>query len=412
MLRIKTLCLGTLFLGAISCTSEHDRPEQNYLATGSWLFSLDIGEASIPFNVELSQTDAVWTAVIANGEERIQVDELVLTADSFHMRMPLFDSEFHAQILSNNLLSGVWINRLKGSDYRIPFTAKSGNYQRFGSTSEVEKVAGSWNTTFGVGEDAYPAIGVFEQSKSAVSGTFLTETGDYRYLEGNISGDSLYLSTFDGSHAFLFQASIDGPDSMRGVFYSGNHWQETWTAFRDPNARLAHPDSISTLRNEAAEELPSYSDLDGIQVGPAISRKNNRALLVQIMGTWCPNCVDETRLLNELHEKYSAEGLDIVGLAYEVGDSTRGKRALERFRDRLDVTYPLVFAGSRKDSRKGLNVPYIEKIKSYPTCIFIDRKGEIKQVKTGFTGPGAGERYEPYKQVFISQVERLLHEDE
>jgi len=40
-------------------------------------------------------------------------------------------------------------------------------------------------------------------------GTFLTPVGDYRYLEGNIMNDKLYLSTFDGNHAFLFIASKD-----------------------------------------------------------------------------------------------------------------------------------------------------------------------------------------------------------
>ncbi len=51
-------------------------------------------------------------------------------------------------------------------------------------------------------------VGEFKQNGSELTGTFLTTTGDYRYLQGSVSGNKLYLSTFDGGHAFIFIARI------------------------------------------------------------------------------------------------------------------------------------------------------------------------------------------------------------
>jgi hypothetical protein len=60
-----------------------------------------------------------------------------------------------------------------------------------------------------------------------VNGTFLTETGDYRYLEGMMHNGKLYLSCFDGSHAFLFIAENNGTEITKGDFYSGLHGMKT-----------------------------------------------------------------------------------------------------------------------------------------------------------------------------------------
>ena len=49
-------------------------------------------------------------------------------------------------------------------------------------------------------------MGEFSQAGDSVAGTFLTETGDHRFLAGQVRGAEMYLSTFDGAHAFLYKA--------------------------------------------------------------------------------------------------------------------------------------------------------------------------------------------------------------
>ena len=96
---------------------------------------------------------------------------------------------------------------------------------------------------------SYEAVGVFNQKDNRVTGTFLTTTGDYRYLEGNIIGDSLLLSCFDaGGHAFLFKAKVGADKKMTGTFTSGFTGFETWTAQLDPKAELPDANSLTFLK--------------------------------------------------------------------------------------------------------------------------------------------------------------------
>ena len=98
-------------------------------------------------------------------------------------------------------------------------------------------VAGRWAVDFE--QDEEPAVAVFRQDGRNLAGTFLTATGDYRYLAGTLSGDRLRLSCFDGAHAFLFDARLRDDGSLRGDFWSRDSWHDTWTARRDPQATLA-----------------------------------------------------------------------------------------------------------------------------------------------------------------------------
>ena len=89
-------------------------------------------------------------------------------------------------------------------------------------------MSGRWAVTFtsDVGKPE-AAVGEFTQSGDAVSGTFLAETGDHRFLAGQMQGDELYLSTFDGAHAFLYKAKVDSDGALAGDFWVGTAHHET-----------------------------------------------------------------------------------------------------------------------------------------------------------------------------------------
>jgi hypothetical protein len=52
----------------------------------------------------------------------------------------------------------------------------------------------------------------------------------------------------------------------------------------------------------------------------------------------------------------------------------------------------------------------LNKVMGYPTTIFIDRKGTVKRIYTGFTGPATGKYYEKYQDDFDAYVLKLLSE--
>jgi peroxiredoxin len=362
------------------------------------------------FLFDLERVDTTWRMHIHNGEETIIVDEITARGDSLHIRMPLYDSEFHGRVVNDSTITGAWHNYLKGPDYRIAFTARAGAAARFASTGGPT-VAGQWEAHFGA-DHGTPAIGLFHQDADGrVTGTFATETGDRRFLEGTMSGDSLFLSAFNGSQAFLFKAALRN-DSLKGHFWSGIHYQEPWLARRNPSFKLRNEDSLTFLKEGYDMVDFHFPGIDGGDVSPKDAAHRDNVLLVQVMGSWCPNCVDESLLLNELYTAHHANGLDVLALAFERAPTQeKAISALKRFRDELGVQYPIAYAGMANKDTIAAKLPFLEQMMSYPTCVFIGRDGRVRRIRTGFYGPGTGaERYAAYKRDLERFVVGLLEE--
>jgi thiol-disulfide isomerase/thioredoxin len=373
---------------------------------------LDLGSAKLPFLFDLSHDSSGWTMTVHNGQEKILVKDIVLHGDTILIRMPLFDSEFKGRLQTDGSIAGGWHNYLKGPDYVLPFLARPGAASRFASSAQASaSIAGTWEAHFSPGtRAAYPALGLFTQQGSAITGTFGTETGDYRFLEGVLSGDSLLLSCFDGSHAFLFKAHLRN-DSLLGRYWSGNHWQEPWFAVRNDSFKLRDPDSLTFLKEGHTMADFRFPDLDGRMVSPKDPEYAGKVLMVQVMGSWCPNCMDETRLLGEMYSTYHDRGLEVLALAFEKYDDERhALEQLRRFKDGLAVEYPILYAGKANNEDASAKLPFLDHVMSYPTCIFIDRTGKVRRIRTGFYGPGTGVHYENYVRNLRSYLEGLLSE--
>jgi thiol-disulfide isomerase/thioredoxin len=302
--------------------------------------------------------------------------------------------------------------RRPGED-RIPFVAHAGATPRFTASAPAGDVGGHWEAHFSAGtSEAYPALGLFRQGADGrVTGTFGTETGDYRFLEGVMDGDTLRLSSFNGSQAFLFTAVLRN-DSLHGIFSSGIHWSEPWLAVRNPSFRLRDPDSLTVLKEGHDMVQLRFPSLDGDSIATTDDRYSGKPLVVQIMGSWCANCVDEAVLLNELYERYHDAGLEVIAVAFEKHpDHQRALAGLERFRRTLDVDYPILYAGVASKENTRAQLPFLEHVMSYPTCIFIDRSGKVRKIHTGFYGPGTGVYYEAFKRDLEAFVQQLVAED-
>ncbi len=373
--------------------------------------ALDLSGQELPFLFDLARDSAGWHMVVRNGEERIAVDDISLRGDSIRVRMPLFDSEFRGRVVNDCTIQGHWYNHLKGPDHRIAFTASAGAAARFpGAAEPAADVTGQWHAVFSPGTDAaYDALGLFKQLGPSLAGTFATETGDYRFLDGAMAGDSLKLSCFDGTHAFLFKAQLRN-DSLVGRFWSGTHWEEPWAAVRDGDYRLRHPDSLTFLKEGHAMVDFRFPSIDGGVVSPLDARFRGKVLLVQVMGSWCPNCVDESVVLQELLAAHGQKGLEVIAVAFEKHEDDRAVQALRQFRDRLGLEYPILHAGKAGKDVASAKLPFLEHVLSYPTCIFIDRKGQVRRIHTGFYGPGTGEHHAHFKRNLHRFVQDLLDE--
>ena len=246
----KILCCSLLVVSCwfYSCTHEK---KITPLKQGTWrgvLTLVDSIDLTLPFNFDLTQTDDSTKIIIHNAEERIAVTEISFSKDSVFIRMPVFDSEFRCKISGDTMLAGNWYNHSRKDKNVIPFTATYGQTFRY-DCPQFEKnypYGGKWKCLFSPQQpDSSYAIGVFKETAHGATGTFLTETGDYRYLEGCVFDKFMQLSCFDGSHAFVFHAEIMPDSTIWGDFYSGVHHQETWIAWKDSTFKLRNIDSLT-----------------------------------------------------------------------------------------------------------------------------------------------------------------------
>jgi thiol-disulfide isomerase/thioredoxin len=382
--------------------------QKNTLPEGYWRATLQLREGvELPFTFEAKDN----AFEIINDKERISVQELSFKGDTLHAKLPVFDTELVAK-LDNGTLKGYWINHSKKSNNRIPFSAERGKKFRFsGAAEKPESLDGRWEATFSPGSaDSSKAVGVFEQRGNYLAGTFLTPTGDYRYLEGEVQGNRAMLSCFDGSHAFLFRAELN-QGVLSGTFWSGSTWSEPWTARRNESFTLPDPDSLTFLKPGYERLEFSFPSLEGGNVSLSDPKFKGKVVIVQIMGSWCPNCMDETAFLSDFYRKNSSRGIEVIGLAYERPlEPERVKANVERLKNRYKVGYTLLLAGTSSKAEAAKTLPMLNHILSFPTTVFIDRKGKVRKIHTGFSGPATGKEYEKFTREFRFFTDRLLKE--
>ncbi len=378
---------------------------------------LEIDEQNvIPFTLEKTANGPLY---VVNGSEKIKILDSQANEENLNFTMPVFNSTLSTKIVDGNLV-GEW-DKYPGAEkeYKMPFYAfdkKSQlvpprftdyNLQIAAGDKETAQMGGKWKVEFSPNtEDAYPAIGEFEQKGNDITGTFMTETGDYRFLAGKIYGDGFYLSCFDGSHAFLFKGTIEN-NQMKGEFLSGKHWKEPFVAQKDANYNLGDPYKLTYLKDANARFDFELSDLNGTSQTLKDLQKDGKSVLVQIFGTWCPNCMDETQLYTEWYKEYKNKNIEFVGVAFErKGELDKDKKAIDDYIKHFGIEYPILYGGKASKKLASEKFPMLNKIISFPTTILLDKEGKVVKIHTGFNGP-ATSVYQEYKKEMEALLDKL-----
>ncbi|WP_418500853.1 peroxiredoxin family protein [Flagellimonas sp.] len=407
---MKRIWLSMMVLALIlgSCKKE----EKKELALGDWLAKIEVSESQkLPFNFTMGKGTDGYIMKIHNAEEEIVVDEIELDGDSIRIQMPIFEGYFTGTF-SEKEMEGKFIEESK--EREVFFTAVHGQKERFEVKENAKvNISGIWETYFDVNTpNEYPAKGIFMQNGNKVKGTFRTKTGDYRYLDGVVTGDSLKISAFDGSHVYLFMAQVSD-STLDGKFYSGNHAVQEFMAARNEGFELPEADSLTFLRKGYDKFDFSFPNSEGKMVSLKDPRFKDKVVLVQIMGSWCPNCLDETRFYVEFLKNNPDLNIELVALAFEYAKTEeKAFEAIGRLQERAEVPYPILLAqyGTSNKQKANEKLPMLNHILSYPTTIYIDKKGEVSKIHTGFNGPATGEKYEQFKEQFAETVRELANE--
>jgi thiol-disulfide isomerase/thioredoxin len=136
-----------------------------------------------------------------------------------------------------------------------------------------------------------------------------------------------------------------------------------------------------------------------------------KVVIVSILGSWCPNCLDEMAFLAPWYEENRDRGVEIIGIAFERKDDFEyARRTLTQLKERFKTDYPLLFGGAVGRENVAGALPELENFSSYPTTLFIDKQGKVRKVHTGFNGPATGLFYEEFKKDFNQLIDSLIEE--
>lgn len=384
------------------------------LSNGIWRGTLTTDSTiEIPFNFEVYDSLGVKQFAFINGAERLNINEVEETVDSVFIKTPLYEAEIRAAKLKGKL-QGVWLKHLPGRSIEMPFSAVEKTSTRFvrQTADSNDHVAGRWSVQFYRNNtDTSFAVGEFEQSGNQVNGSFLTTTGDYRFLSGVVDQHTFMLSAFAGSNPILVTGDLsDGEDIIHGKMYTGPNSVVSWSARRDEDALLPDAYKIAGLKPGNDRINFSFTDLEGNHVSLDDARFQDKVVVVQFLGSWCPNCMDETSFLAPFYDKYKDKGLEIVGLAYErYKEPEKAKTAVMNLKKRFKVNYPILLTGYTNDKAQvEESIPALDNFSAFPTTIIMDKSGAVYKIHTGFSGPATGKHYTDYTQQFEKEIDSLL----
>ncbi|MBS1226992.1 MAG: alkyl hydroperoxide reductase/Thiol specific antioxidant/Mal allergen [Proteobacteria bacterium] len=111
----------------------------------------------------------------------------------------------------------------------------------------------------------------------------------------------------------------------------------------------------------------------------AIAQWQGKTLVVNFWATWCPPCREEMPSFSRLHNKYTGNGVQFVGIALDTADN------VSKFSQQLTVSYPLLIADSqgseltRQLGNTSLALPY---------TVVLGATGDVKLARLGRVGEG------------------------
>lgn len=404
---MRLLALFVLAFAAFSCT----RPNME-LKTGTWRGVLEIQEQQLPFNFTvMKDSSGGYDAYLKNAGEELLLDEISFANDSVNMVLHVFDAQLRAAVTENSLNGFFTLNY--NTAVKIPFKATFGEDFRFQPTDNIKTTtdfSGKYEVVFVNEIDTTQSVGIIEQKGNYATGSFLTTTGDYRFLEGGIFNDTFFLSTFDGNHAYLFKA-VKKDSVLTGDYWAGQNYHQSWTAIKNEKASLPDAESLTYLKPGFETLAFSFPDLTGKKISLIDERFKNKVVILQLFGTWCPNCMDETKYLSPWYDQNKDRGIEVLGLAFErKPDFTYASERVQKMKSKWNVNYDFVIAGVNDKTMAAEALPALNKIVAFPTTIFVGKDGKVKHIHTGFEGPGTGIYHERWKQRFNEIVNELLSE--
>jgi thiol-disulfide isomerase/thioredoxin len=373
---------------------------------GPWRAALDLAGGTLKFRVEVEAAGTALSGKLCNGQQCDAFSSVLVQGDSVRFELADYAATITAAVRGDSLV-GYYRNVGNRGPRVISFRASRGVWP---VSAAPAWLAGRWYALFRGSVGDTPRIFEFRNGPAGLEGTIIGNSGDYSHFSGEAMRDSFALSRFDGSFVYLLAGSLEG-DTLRGTFHAGLKAQTPFVAVRAQGPSPLKPPTAVTRADTTAPFRFAFRDVNGALVQSDDRQFRGKVVVVDAFGTWCPTCHEAAPALVNLYRSRHAQGLEVVGLAYEVsGDTAVDGALVRRYRDKFGIPFPLLLAGTNDVDAAAATLPQLQGFTAFPTTIFIGRDGRVRRVHAGFYGPATGPQHGALIAAFADEVDRLLSE--
>jgi thiol-disulfide isomerase/thioredoxin len=378
---------------------------------GVWDANVVVNGVAIPFRIQIATQGEKASSYFFNGDEKVNPSTQGLFQDG---RLELEFASYGSRLRATLKGGGLTGSYDSSSGTSIPFSAEP-HKAPSPPTSSVPNIDGVWEIQVKSpkGESAWRFI--VKQSGAEISGAILRVDGDTGVLAGSYRDGKFAFSHFTGERPFYVEVTALEDNTLKLDILS-SHDNQTLVALRPEAARLKgltppdDPVQHTTLKNPNEPLRFSFPDLSGQSVSDRDARFRGKVVLVNITGSWCPNCHDEAPFLEELYRKYHAQGLEIVALDFEPAEQLKDPARVRAFIQRYGIEYVYLIAGEPAELNE--KIPQAVNLNAWPTTFFVGRDGLVREIHTGFTSRASGEFDVDLKTEITNSVTRLLAENQ
>ena len=391
----------TLVLSTAVMAAAQDRPS----LAGRWDATVIVNDLEIPFPFEIGEDGRMLSGSFFNGELAITSTDGTFENGMLVLAFGQYGSKIEATY-ANGRLEGQYV---RGSRRPYPFSARPAT-ETAAASADAPSIAGVWTipTESSKGEKAWRFI--VRQTGDQVSGGILRVDGDTGTLTGSYRDGTFVMSHFSGARPLLLEVTLEKDGSLSLL----QNRQRELVAVRSDSARAAaldaptDPSRHTTVKDPDAPFRFSFPDLDGTIVTNEDPRFAGKVVLVNISGSWCPNCHDEAPFLSNLYRTYREQGLEIVAFSFEEEEQLANPTRLRAFIEKYDLGYLFLLPGVPDQLNE--KVPQAVNLNAFPTTFMLGRDGRVRAVHAGFPSPASGSFYTEVQHEITSQIEQLLAE--
>jgi thiol-disulfide isomerase/thioredoxin len=375
--------------------------------TGRWEATVVVNGVEIPFRFEIATAGGVLAGSFFNGERRITSTSGRAEGERLRFAFDQYAAELEATIDDGKLVG----EYRRGARVAYPFKAtRAGAARPGGADRGAPSLEGTWivPAKSSKGETAWRFVA--RQQDGVVSASILRVDGDTGTLTGSYRDGRYVLSHFSGARPLLLEVTPQ-PDGSLLLRQNG---KTELTAVRESDARAAalglptDPSRHTTVADPSEPFRFSFPDMSGRVVSNTDAQFAGKVVLVNISGSWCPNCHDEAPFLASIYRKYRAQGLKVVTLSFEDGDQLVNPTRLRAFVATYGLEHTVLLAGNPDDLNA--KVPQAVNLNAFPTTFILGRDGRVRGVHAGFPSQGSGEFYVKAEQDITREIEHLLAE--